>query len=108
MIARLLAEHVAQVCGGGGSGLFSVTEQDRMAQALFDALLGLGRLQALVDDDTIENIEVYGHDRITLVYAGGMITAGPPVAETLLMMLDDESVRPWWIPHPRARQQGHP
>jgi Flp pilus assembly CpaF family ATPase len=35
-----------------------------MARALFDSLFGLGRLQAQVDDDAIENIEVYGHDRV--------------------------------------------
>src|SRR5690606_35837471 len=83
IINRLLDEHVAaQVRGGAGAGLFTPTEQDVLAQAVFDSLFGLGRLQPLVDDEAIETIEVRGHDRVTLVNAGGVIVDGPPVADT--------------------------
>jgi Flp pilus assembly CpaF family ATPase len=83
IINRLLDEHVAaQVRGGAGAGLFTPSEQDALAQAVFDSLFGLGRLQPLVDDDAIETIEVRGHDRVTLVNAGGLIVDGPPVADT--------------------------
>src|ERR671910_3122610 len=104
IITRLLAEHVdAQVRGGAGSGLFTASEQDRMARALFDSLFGLGRLQALVDDDTVENIEVYGHDRVTLVYAGGLITPGPPVADS-----DDDLIEQLQFLAGRAGVSGRP
>jgi Flp pilus assembly CpaF family ATPase len=104
IITRLLADHVdAQVRGGGGSGLFTASEQDRMARALFDSLFGLGRLQALVDDDTVENIEVYGHDRVTLVYAGGLITPGPAVADS-----DDELIEQLQFLAGRAGVTGRP
>jgi Flp pilus assembly CpaF family ATPase len=83
IIGRLLDEHVrAQVRGGAASGLFTPSEQDRLARAVFDSLFGLGRLQPLVDDPEIETIEVRGHDRVTLVYAGGVIVDGPPVADS--------------------------
>src|SRR5919106_1388233 len=49
IIHRLLDEHVrAQVRGGAAAGLFSPSEQDRLAGAVFDSLFGLGRLQPLV------------------------------------------------------------
>jgi Flp pilus assembly CpaF family ATPase len=82
IIHRLLDEHVrSQVRSGAAGGLFTPTEQDRLARAVFDSLFGLGRLQPLVDDPQIETIEVRGHDRVTLVYAGGVIVDGPPVAD---------------------------
>jgi Flp pilus assembly CpaF family ATPase len=83
IIARLLDEHVAaQVRGGAVAGLFTPTEQHELAGAVFDSLFGLGRLQPLVDDPEIETIEVRGHDRVTLIYAGGTIVDGPPVADS--------------------------
>jgi Flp pilus assembly CpaF family ATPase len=46
------------------------------------ALFGLGRLQPLVDDPLIENIEVNGCDRVWLSYADGREEPGPPVADS--------------------------
>lgn len=52
------------------------------AQAVMAALFGLGRLQPLIDDPSVENIEVDGHDRVWVSYADGRIEPHPPVAES--------------------------
>jgi len=44
----------------------SATAQDALAQAVFDLMFGLGRLQPLVDRADVENIIVVGHDRVFL------------------------------------------
>jgi Flp pilus assembly CpaF family ATPase len=104
IIGRLLDEHVrAQVRGGAAGGLFTPSEQDRLARAVFDSLFGLGRLQPLVDDPEIETIEVRGHDRVTLVYAGGVDVDGPPVADS-----DDELLEQLHHLASRAGPTGRP
>jgi len=57
-------------------------EERSIAQRVLDALFGLGRLQALVDDPTIENIDVNGYDRVWITRADGTKEAGAPVAES--------------------------
>ena len=81
IILDLLTGH-ADAALTAGTTTFGAAEQQRMATAVFDALFGLGRLQPLVDDPDIENIEIRGCDQVHLVYADGRIVAGPPVADT--------------------------
>ena len=47
--------------------------EDALANAVTAYLLGLGRLQPLIDDDQVENIQVYGHDRVRVEYADGRL-----------------------------------
>jgi type IV secretory pathway ATPase VirB11/archaellum biosynthesis ATPase len=75
--------------------------QRRTARAVYDALFGLGRLQPLVDDDRVENIEVNGFDRVTLQFADGTRAAGPPVAESDEELLD-------FLAFIASRSQGNP
>ncbi len=53
-----------------------------LSSAIFDSLFGLGRLQPLVDDPNVENIEIRGYDRVHLVYGDGRVQVGPPVADS--------------------------
>ena len=53
-----------------------------LVEAVFAALFGLGRLQALVDDERIENIEINGADQVWLSYADGREEPGPAVADS--------------------------
>ena len=53
-----------------------------LQSAVVDALFGLGRLQPLVDNPDLENIEIYGHDRTVLVWADGRHTHGPSIADS--------------------------
>ena len=56
--------------------------QHALSTAIFDSLFGLGRLQPLVDDPNVENIEIRGYDRVHLVYGDGAVQVGPPVADS--------------------------
>ena len=53
-----------------------------IAAGVMAALFGLGRLQPLVDDPNVENIEVDGHDSVWLSYADGHDQRGPAVADS--------------------------
>jgi Flp pilus assembly CpaF family ATPase len=65
----------------GASPLDPMTEQ-HVTQSVIDALFGLGRLQALVDDDRIENIDVNGCDRVWVTYSDGSKEEQDPVADS--------------------------
>jgi pilus assembly protein CpaF len=66
----------------GSPGRLSLDEEQRLAQAVLDALFGLGRLQALVDDSEIENIDINGCDRVWASFADGSKRLMGPVAES--------------------------
>jgi Flp pilus assembly CpaF family ATPase len=53
-----------------------------LAGAVFDSIYGLGRLQPLIDDPEIEDIEIAGADVVWLTYADGRRLPGPPVADS--------------------------
>jgi pilus assembly protein CpaF len=57
------------------------TVQMRITQEVLDALFGLGRLQPLVDDPRIENIDVNGSDQVWVTYADGSKSAMEPIAD---------------------------
>lgn len=82
--------HLDTLAGADGGGLDTApnpVEEQRLAQAVLDALFGLGRLQALVDDDGIENIDINGCDRVWATFADGTKRLMDPVADD-----DDELV----------------
>src|SRR5580698_2919314 len=68
-VARL--ERYATECVNGGDTPLEVVEEQRVAKAVIDALFGLGRLQPLIDNPEIENIDVNGCDRVWVTYANG-------------------------------------
>ena len=63
-------------------------KQQATAQAVFDSLFRLGRLQPLVDDDRIENIVIVGHDNVQLELVDGTLVPGPPVADSDQELID--------------------
>lgn len=65
-----------------GDDPWSVEDEYAVADAVMNALFGLGRLQPLVDDPDVENIEVNGCDRVWVSYADGREEPGPPVADS--------------------------
>ncbi|WP_114907673.1 CpaF family protein [Ornithinimicrobium murale] len=65
-----------------GRTVFSVREQRALAEATFNALFRLGRLQPLVDDSRIENIMICGYDQVWIEYVDGTLERGPRVAES--------------------------
>jgi Flp pilus assembly CpaF family ATPase len=64
-----------------------VHEEQVLAQTVLDALFGMGGLQALIDDPTIENIDINGCDRVWVTFADGSKRLMPAIAES-----DDEVV----------------
>jgi pilus assembly protein CpaF len=63
------------------------TEEQELADGIHAALFGVGRLQPLLDDPEVENIDINGCDRVFVGYADGREVTMPPVAES-----DDELV----------------
>ncbi|MDR2931055.1 MAG: CpaF/VirB11 family protein [Propionibacteriaceae bacterium] len=62
--------------------------QTRIGQAVYDALFLLGRLQPLVDDETIENIIINGADEVWIETFDGLVKRGPAVAESDQELID--------------------
>jgi pilus assembly protein CpaF len=59
----------------------------QIAQAIHSALFGVGRLQPLIDDPDVENIDINGYDHVFVQYGDGREEQPGPVAES-----DDELV----------------
>ncbi len=55
---------------------------------MFDALFGLGRLQPLVDDPSVENITILGFDEVWLEHGDGRLERGPSVADSDQDLID--------------------
>ena len=70
-----------------GSPPLDPQQEHRLAHLALDALFGLGRLQRLVDDPSIENIDVNGHDCVWVTYADGTKSKEASIANS-----DDELV----------------
>jgi pilus assembly protein CpaF len=57
-------------------------EEEELATGIHAALFGVGRLQPLLEDERIENVDVNGCDRVFLGYADGQEVLGEPIAES--------------------------
>ena len=65
-----------------GDAPLAVADEERVARAVLDALFGLGRLQTLIDNRDIENIDVNGCDRVWVTYADGTKVSAEPAADS--------------------------
>lgn len=65
-----------------GEGVVSLDAQAALRAAVLDSMFGAGRLQPLLDLPGIENIEIEGHDNVTLEFSDGSLEKGPPVADS--------------------------
>lgn len=63
-----------------GQQPWSVDEEFALADSVMDAIFGMGRLQPLIDDPDVENVEVTGFDQVWISYADGREVRGDPVA----------------------------
>ena len=70
LIARALASH-ARVELESGRVPPTAEEEEDLAAAVHAALYGVGRLQPLLDDPMVENIDINGCDRVFVGYADG-------------------------------------
>ncbi len=67
----------------GGQASMPPAEDDRsLAEAVHAAMFGLGRLQPLIEDPSLNNIEINGFDRVWLYRTDGRRDRGPAVADS--------------------------
>jgi len=60
----------------------SFEDESALAQAVHDALFGLGALQRLLDDESIENIDANGHADVWVTRSDGSKERAPAIADS--------------------------
>ncbi|MDO5494307.1 MAG: hypothetical protein Q4G64_01170, partial [bacterium] len=88
LIEDTLREHVRALVAAGSPPWDAIYTQ-RVKDALINKLFGLGRLQELVDDESVENIEITGYDQVLLLHSDGRRTVGDPIAESDEQLIRD-------------------
>jgi Flp pilus assembly CpaF family ATPase len=63
-------------------------DESALAQAIHDALFGLGALQRLLDDESIENIDANGHADVWITRADGSKERAPAIADSDEELID--------------------
>ena len=86
VISDVVAGEVSRLLRAGEQPPSSRAEV-ALAEAVFAGLFGAGRLQILLDDPSIENVDINGCDEVFVSYADGRRERVGPVAST-----DDELV----------------
>lgn len=86
VIGRVLDAHARAEIAAGRTPPTAEEEED-LAGGIHAALFGVGRLQPLLDDPDVENVDINGCESVFIQYADGREAIGEPVAET-----DDELV----------------
>jgi Flp pilus assembly CpaF family ATPase len=81
VIARVLERHAATEIAAGRTPP-SVTEEAELADGIHAALYGVGRLQPLLDDPEVENIDINGYDHVFVQYGDGREERHGDVAES--------------------------
>ena len=81
LIADVLDAEATEALAAGRQ-LRRPEEDDALAQAVFDALFRLDRLQRLLDDPSIENINANGCDEVWVRYADGRRERVEPIASS--------------------------
>lgn len=86
LIVQVLEDHARGEIADGRTPP-SVEDEEVLAGAVHSALFGVGRLQPLLDDPEVENIDINGCDRVFVGYSDGREELVDPVADS-----DDELV----------------
>ncbi|MBE6475488.1 MAG: CpaF family protein [Actinomyces succiniciruminis] len=86
LIGRVLEQYARTEIAAGRSPLDAQAEEE-VSQGIHAALFGVGRLQPLLEDPDVENVDINGYDNVFIQYADGREERGAPVADS-----DDELV----------------
>jgi len=81
VISQVLEEHARAEISQGRTPL-TVEEEESVAAGVHAALFGVGRLQPLLDDPDIENIDINGCDNVFVSYADGREEPVEPLADS--------------------------
>ncbi len=107
LIEQLLAEHARRRIERGHAPL-DPEEERALTESIHAELFLLGRLQPLLDDSEIENIDINGCDQVWLHYADGTVKQGPAIAssdEALIELIQLIAERKGPNPRPFSRSQ---
>jgi len=80
-VAEALDAHARSALAEGRAPLDAAAEA-RVGQAVTDALVGLGRLQRLLEQDGVENIDFNGFDNGFVAFTDGRVERSAPVADS--------------------------
>lgn len=86
LVQRVVSDHEAGLAESGADTLNWEDRQD-LVEALEARLFGAGSLQALLDDDAVENIDINGFQNVYVEYADGTTAKVRPIAGS-----DDELI----------------
>ena len=78
----------ARDCVERGEPVLTEEAESSIAQAIFDRLFQLGRLQPLIDDERITNIMANGYDDVFIEFEDGTKVPGPPIANSDAELID--------------------
>lgn len=81
LINRRLERYAKEQLEAGRDPL-AFEEENALAQAVHDALFGLGALQRLLDDESIENIDANGHADVWVTRSDGSKERAPAIADS--------------------------
>ena len=81
-LAREAIDEAARSMVEGAVTTPTVEEEEQIVRRLVASQLGLGRLQMLLDEDDIENININGHDRVWVKRADGIKEQVDPIADS--------------------------
>ncbi|MEH3032846.1 MAG: ATPase, T2SS/T4P/T4SS family [Aeromicrobium erythreum] len=81
LIVQVLEDHARYEVAEGRSPI-SPEDEAEVASAIHSALFGVGRLQPLLEDPEVENIDINGCDHVFVQYGDGREERHPPVAES--------------------------
>ena len=87
LIAAELRRLAEEAYRNGQTPIDAATETE-LADAVFDRVHGLGRLQPYIDDPDLANIHVNGYDNVWLVYRDGTKIRGEPAADSDRELID--------------------
>src|SRR5699024_5840566 len=81
LIVQVLEDHARYEVAEGRPPL-SADDEANLASAIHSALFGVGRLQPLLEDPEVENVDINGCDQVFVQYGDGREERHPPVAES--------------------------
>ncbi len=81
LISEVIGDHTEGLLVAGSPPL-DWSDERQLAEAVYARMFGAGRLQRLLDDDRIENIDINGPAEVWVTYAGGDRVAAEPVADS--------------------------
>ncbi len=81
LIVQVLEDHARAEIASGRTPLTAEAEE-HTAGAIHAALFGVGRLQPLLEDPDVENVDINGCDQVFVGYSDGREERHPPVADS--------------------------